>query len=250
MSFKDKSVLITGAGSGIGKATALAFAAAGAKVAVSDINEEGGRATVEEIKKGGGTAFFKRCNVANYRAVVELVHETVSQFGSLDIALNNAGIGGNRVPTSNYDISEWDQVISINQTGVFYCMREELKIMSKQGSGCIVNVSSIAGMRALPMTIAYTASKHAVIGMPKTAALEYARYGIRVNAVCPVFTETPMVEALVGEQKDLAEKLVKTIPMRRFGQVEDIVNAIFWLCDEKSSFVTGQSLAIDGGQTA
>ncbi|NRB51454.1 MAG: glucose 1-dehydrogenase [Saprospiraceae bacterium] len=250
MSFKDKSVLITGAGSGIGKATALAFAAAGAKVAVSDINEEGGRATVEEIKKGGGTAFFKRCNVANYRAVVELVHETVSQFGSLDIALNNAGIGGNRVPTSNYDISEWDQVISINQTGVFYCMREELKIMSKQGSGCIVNVSSIAGMRALPMTIAYTASKHAVIGMTKTAALEYARYGIRVNAVCPVFTETPMVEALVGEQKDLAEKLVKTIPMRRFGQVEDIVNAIFWLCDEKSSFVTGQSLAIDGGQTA
>lgn len=250
MSFKDKSVLITGAGSGIGKATALAFAAAGAKVAVSDINEDGGRATVEEIKKGGGIAFFKRCNVANYRAVVELVHETVSQFGSLDIALNNAGIGGNRVPTSNYDISEWDQVISINQTGVFYCMREELKIMSKQGSGCIVNVSSIAGMRALPMTIAYTASKHAVIGMSKTAALEYARYGIRVNAVCPVFTETPMVEALVGEQKDLAEKLVKTIPMRRFGQVEDIVNAIFWLCDEKSSFVTGQSLAIDGGQTA
>ncbi len=250
MSFKDKSVLITGAGSGIGKAAALAFAEAGAKIAVSDINEDGGRGTVEEIKRAGGTAFFKKCNVANYRAVVELVDETVSQFGRLDIALNNAGIGGNRVPTSNYDISEWDQVIAINQTGVFYCMREELKIMSKQGSGCIVNVSSIAGMRALPMTIAYTASKHAVIGMTKTAALEYARYGIRVNAVCPVFTETPMVAALVGEQKDLADKLVKTIPMRRFGQVEDIVNGIFWLCDEKSSFVTGQSLAIDGGQTA
>lgn len=250
MSFKDKSVLITGAGSGIGKAAALAFAEAGAKIAVSDINEEGGRGTVEEIRRAGGTAFFKKCNVANYRAVVELVDETVSQFGRLDIALNNAGIGGNRIPTSNYDISEWDQVIAINQTGVFYCMREELKIMSKQGSGCIVNVSSIAGMRALPMTIAYTASKHAVIGMTKTAALEYARYGIRVNAVCPVFTETPMVAALVGEQKDLADKLVKTIPMRRFGQVEDIVNGIFWLCDEKSSFVTGQSLAIDGGQTA
>ena len=134
MSFKDKSVLITGAGSGIGKAAALAFAEAGAKIAVSDINEDGGRATVEAIKQAGGTAFFKKCNVANYRAVVELVHETVSQFGRLDIALNNAGIGGNRVPTSNYDISEWDQVIAINQTGVFYCMREELKIMSKQGS--------------------------------------------------------------------------------------------------------------------
>lgn len=250
MSFTGKSVLITGAGSGIGKAAAMAFAESGAKVAVSDVNEEGGRATVESIKSKGGTAFFRRCNVANYRAVVELVDETVSTFGSLDIALNNAGIGGNRVPTASYELAEWDQVIGVNQTGVFYCMREELKIMSKQGSGCIVNVSSVAGMRALPMTIAYTASKHAVIGMTKTAALEYARFGIRVNAVCPVFTETPMVEALVGTQKDLADKLVKTIPMRRFGQVEDIVNAIFWLCDEKSSFITGQSLPVDGGQTA
>lgn len=250
MRFKDKVALITGAGSGIGRAAALAFAAAGAKVAVSDVNEDGGKATVAQIKQAGGTAFFRKCNVTSYRAVVELVDETVSTYGRLDIALNNAGIGGSRVPTSNYELAEWDQVIGVNQTGVFYCMREELKIMSKQGSGCIVNVSSIAGLRALPMTIAYTASKHAVIGMTKTAALEYARYGIRVNAVCPVFTETPMVEALVGEQKELADKLVKTIPMRRFGQVEDIVNAIFWLCDDKSSFVTGQSLAIDGGQTA
>ena len=250
MRFKDKVALITGAGSGIGRAAAIAFAEAGAKVAVSDVNEDGGRATVAQIKKAGGTAFFRRCNVTSYRAVVELIDETVSTYGRLDIALNNAGIGGSRVPTSSYELAEWDQVIGVNQTGVFYCMREELKVMSKQGSGCVVNVSSIAGMRALPMTIAYTASKHAVIGMTKTAALEYARYGIRVNAVCPVFTETPMVEALVGEQKELADKLVKTIPMRRFGQVEDIVNAIFWLCDDKSSFVTGQSLAIDGGQTA
>ena len=179
-----------------------------------------------------------------------MVDETVSTFGRLDIALNNAGIGGTRVPTASYNLAEWDQVIAVNQTGVFYCLREELKVMSKQRSGCVVNVSSIAGMRALPMTIAYTASKHAVIGMTKTAALEYARFGIRVNAVCPVFTETPMVEALVGTQKDLADKLVKTIPMRRFGQVADIVNAIFWLCDDKSSFITGQSLAVDGGQTA
>lgn len=250
MSFTGKSVLITGAGSGIGRAAALAFAEAGAKVAVSDVNEEGGRTTVESIKRNGGTAFFRKCNVANYRAVVELVDETVSTFGRLDIALNNAGIGGTRVPTASYNLAEWDQVIAVNQTGVFYCLREELKVMSKQRSGCVVNVSSIAGMRALPMTIAYTASKHAVIGMTKTAALEYARFGIRVNAVCPVFTETPMVEALVGTQKDLADKLVKTIPMRRFGQVADIVNAIFWLCDDKSSFITGQSLAVDGGQTA
>ncbi len=250
MSFKDKVVLITGAGSGIGRAAAVAFAAEGAKVMVSDVNEDGGRETVTTIKKAGGIADFRKANVANYRAVVELVDDTVSTFGRLDIALNNAGIGGSRVPISNYELAEWDQVIAVNQTGVFYCMREELKVMAKQGSGCIVNTSSIAGLRALPMTVAYTASKHAVIGMTKTAALEYARYGIRVNAVCPVFTETPMVESLVAGQEELAQKLVKTIPLRRFGQVEDIVNAIFWLCDDKSSFITGQSLAVDGGQTA
>jgi len=250
MSFKDKVVLITGAGSGIGRAAAVAFAAEGAKVMVSDVNEDGGRETVTAIKKAGGIADFRKANVANYRAVVELVDDTVSSFGRLDIALNNAGIGGSRVPISNYELAEWDQVIAVNQTGVFYCMREELKVMAKQGSGCIVNTSSIAGLRALPMTVAYTASKHAVIGMTKTAALEYARYGIRVNAVCPVFTETPMVESLVAGQEELAQKLVKTIPLRRFGQVEDIVNAIFWLCDDKSSFITGQSLAVDGGQTA
>lgn len=250
MSFKDKVVLITGAGSGIGRAAAVAFAAEGAKVMVSDVNEDGGRETVTTIKKAGGIADFRKANVANYRAVVELVDDTVSTFGRLDIALNNAGIGGSRVPISNYELTEWDQVIAVNQTGVFYCMREELKVMAKQGSGCIVNTSSIAGLRALPMTVAYTASKHAVIGMTKTAALEYARYGIRVNAVCPVFTETPMVESLVAGQEELAQKLVKTIPLRRFGQVEDIVNAIFWLCDDKSSFITGQSLAVDGGQTA
>lgn len=250
MSFKDKVVLITGAGSGIGRAAAVAFAAEGAKVMVSDVNEDGGRETVATITKTGGVAAFRKANVANYRAVVELVDDTVSQFGRLDIALNNAGIGGSRVPVSNYELAEWDQVIAVNQTGVFYCMREELKVMAKQGSGCIVNTSSIAGLRALPMTVAYTASKHAVIGMTKTAALEYARYGIRVNAVCPVFTETPMVESLVAGQEELAQKLIKTIPLRRFGQVEDIVNAIFWLCDDKSSFITGQSLAVDGGQTA
>lgn len=250
MSFKDKVVLITGAGSGIGRAAALAFAAEGAKVMVSDVNEEGGRETVATIKKAGGIADFRKANVANYRAVVELVDDTVSKFGRLDIALNNAGIGGSRVPVSNYELAEWDQVIAVNQTGVFYCMREELKVMAKQGSGCIVNTSSIAGLRALPLTVAYTASKHAVIGMTKTAALEYARYGIRVNAVCPVFTETPMVDSLVAGQEELAQKLIKTIPLRRFGQVEDIVNAIFWLCDDKSSFITGQSLAVDGGQTA
>lgn len=250
MSFKDKVVLITGAGSGIGRAAAIAFAAEGSKVVVSDVNEDGGRETVAAIKKAGGIGHFRKANVANYRAVVELVDETVSKFGRLDIALNNAGVGGSRVPVSNYELAEWDQVIAVNQTGVFYCMREELKVMAKQGAGCIVNTSSIAGLRALPMTIAYTASKHAVIGMTKTAALEYARYGIRVNAVCPVFTETPMVESLVAGQEALAEKLMKTIPLRRFGQVEDIVNAIFYLCDDKSSFITGQSLPVDGGQMA
>lgn len=250
MSFKDKVILITGAGSGIGRAAALAFAEQGGKVLVSDINEDGGKETVKIIKAKGGNALFRKANVANYRAVVELVHETVASFGKLDIALNNAGIGGHRHPTATYDLSDWEQVIAVNQTGVFYCMREELKVMSKQGFGCIVNISSIAGMRALPNTIAYTASKHAVIGMTKTAALEYARQGIRVNAVCPVFTHTPMVAAMVDGQEGLEEKLLKTIPLRRFGEVSDVVNAILWLSDPKSSFITGQSIAVDGGQTA
>lgn len=252
MQFKDKVVVITGAGSGIGRAASLAFAKEGAKVVVSDINEENGQETVKLIEKNGGIAMFIEANVADYEAVKKLMQGAVDAYGSLDIALNNAGMGGPMARTADYDLKFWDVVIAVNQTGVFYCMKEALKHMAAQKSGCIVNVSSMAGLKALPNQIPYVASKHAVIGMTKTAALEYAKKGIRVNAVCPVFTATPMLDLLfqTSGKENIDKMLLQTIPVRRFGEVDDVVNAIFWLCDDRSSFITAQALPVDGGQGA
>lgn len=249
MRFKDQVVFITGGASGIGKAAAFTFAQEGARIAIADIQEEAGKAVVQELKEAGTDAIFSFCNVGDYDSVKNAVGECYTHFGRLDIGLNNAGIGGPMASTRELELAAWDQVIAVNQNGVFYCMKEELAIMEKQGSGCIVNVSSIAGLRGLPRQLAYTASKHAVIGMTKTTALEYARFGIRVNAVCPVFTQTPLAEELFAAVEGIDQKLLRTIPMRRFGEVEDIVNAIIWLCDPASSFITGLALPIDGGQS-
>ncbi|MEM6628422.1 MAG: glucose 1-dehydrogenase [Bacteroidota bacterium] len=246
--FKDKVVLITGAGSGIGKAAAMAYAERGAKVVVSDIHAENTNATAEAIKAVGGESLAIPTDVSSFEAVKELVDQTVTHYGSIDIALNNAGIGGQRERTSQFSLKSWDQVIAVNQSGVFYCMREQLRYMEQQGSGCIVNIASIAGLRAFPMQVAYSASKFAVVGMTRTAAGEYAKMGIRINAVCPVFTHTPMVDGLLEIDQSLEAKLVKTIPMRRFGEVSDMVNAILWLSSEGSSFITGLALPVDGGQ--
>lgn len=249
MRFKDQVVFITGGASGIGKAAAFTFAQEGAHIAIADIQEEAGKEVVVELQKNGLNAFFCSCNVGDYDSVKAAVRACHKHFGRLDIALNNAGIGGPMATTREMELEAWDRVIAVNQNGVFYCMKEELAIMEQQGSGCIVNISSIAGLRGLPRQLAYTASKHAVVGMTKTTALEYARYGIRVNAVCPVFTQTPLVDKLFAAAEGIDQKLLRTIPMRRFGEVEDIVNAITWLCDPASSFVTGLALPIDGGQS-
>jgi len=249
MRFENKVVLITGAASGIGKAAAETFAKEGAKIVLSDYNTKLGEMTTAEIIKQGGQAIFVSADVSKYEDVKALVDKAVEEYGCIDIALNNAGIGGPLAPTSEVKPSDWDRVIAVNQTGVYYCMKEELRVMGEQRKGCIVNISSIAGVRGLPNQIAYVASKHAVAGMTKTAALEYARYGIRVNAVCPVFTHTPLVEQLLSMRSDLEEKLLKTIPLRRFGEVEDIVNAITWLSADASSFITGMIMKVDGGQT-
>ncbi len=249
MRFKDQVVFITGGASGIGKAAALAFAREGAKIAVADIQKEAGQAVADELKAAGMDAIFSYCNVADYSSVQAAVQACHQHFGQLDIGLNNAGIGGPLATTKDMELKHWDMVLAVNQSGVFYCMKEELAIMEEQGSGCIINISSIAGLRGLPRQIAYTASKHAVIGMTKTAAVEYARYNIRVNAVCPVFTHTPLVDQLFASVEGIDQKLLRTIPMRRFGEVEDIVNAIMWLSDPASSFVTGLALPIDGGQS-
>lgn len=250
---KDKIVLITGAASGIGKAAAKAFAARGARLALADINEAQGQAFVDELKASGAEAFFQAMDVANYEAVKAFVSQTVTTYGGLDIALNNAGIGSisNQLQrTEAFQLEDWDRVIAVNQTGVFYCMKEELQVMSKAQKGAIINMASIAGLRAMPNQIAYTASKHAVVGMTKTAALEYARSGIRVNAVCPVFTSTPLVDQLISMGEHIEQKLLRSIPVGRFGEVADIVNAILWLSEDSSSFVTGLALPVDGGQMA
>ncbi len=251
MRFNQKVVFITGAASGIGRAAALQFAKEGARLAISDLNDSG----LEETKK---MLQDINCDVRSYhldvsiyddvKSVISAVHH---DFGQLDVALNNAGIGAsNNFRTAEHTLDDWDRVVAVNQSGVFYCMKEELAIMSEKATGSIVNISSIAGLKAIPRQIAYAASKHAVIGMTKTAAVEYARFGVRVNAVCPVFTNSPMLEQMFSAKEGLREKLIHTIPLGRYGETSDIVNAILWLSDDQSSFITGLSVPVDGGQTA
>lgn len=253
MSLTDKIVLITGAGSGIGQVSARLFAKEGASVIVSDINEAGGAETVAAIEAEDGKAIFIKANVAKYEEVKGLIAEIVSKYGRLDIAVNNAGIA-NKQPlrTADADIADFDRVMAVNTNGVFYCMKEELKQMMEQGGGSIINIASIAGLRGLPNSLAYVASKHAVVGMTKTAAMEYARHNIRINAVCPVFTVTPMFqpEAMDQISDGLSRKLKSGVPMKRFAEASEMAEAILWLSSEKASFITGHAMPVDGGLTA
>lgn len=251
MTFKDKTVFITGGASGIGLECAMQFGQEGAHVAIADWNVEGGAEALSKLQKLSVKSKFYQLDVSQYGEVAKTLSQVMDDFGRVDIALNNAGIGGRHpYKTAEHTLDDWDKVIAVNQSGVFYCMKEELKIMRGQGSGVIINISSIAGLKALPRQLAYVASKHAVIGMTKTAALEYAKDNIRVNAVCPVFTNTPLVEKMFEHKEDLRSALLKTIPVGRYGEVDDISNAILWLADDKSSFITGVCLPVDGGQTA
>ena len=252
MQFENKVVLITGAASGIGEVAAKMYAAEGAKVVVGDVNEEGGRETVTAIEDSGGTAMFVKVNVARYEDVENLIKQTVETYGRIDVGVNNAGIGGKVGRTAEADIEDWDRVMAINATGVFYCMKLELQEMLKQGGGCIINTSSIAGLRGLPSNLAYSASKHAVVGMTKTAAMEYARHKIRINAICPVFTISPLFQPAFFDKisPGLSDKLKQSIPMKRFGQPEEIARVMLWLASEQASFVTGQAFPVDGGLTA
>lgn len=250
-SFQSQVAVITGAGSGIGRATAIAFASAGAKVVVSDINDEGGQATVDQIKQGGGEATFFRCNVAEPAEIESLIARTVALHGRLDIGINNAGIGGKfarLVDQTNYD---FDQMMAINVGGVFYGMQAQIRQMLTQPEGGkIVNISSIAGVRGMPMGGPYSASKHAVLGLTKTAALEYVRQNIRVNAVCPVYTHSGMVQDLIDTAPNMEAKMLRVIPIGRFGQPEEIAQTILWLCSPENGFCTGQAIQMDGGLTA
>lgn len=226
------------------------FAKMGAKVIVSDINEKEGQKTCEEIQTFNKDVFFIPCNVAEPLQVKDLIKKSVEKLGRIDFAINNAGISGKLSPTLTYPLEEYHRVIAINQHGVFYCIQEELKVMLQQGFGNIVNVASVAGLKGMPMSSPYAASKHAVVGITKSVALEMATKNIRVNAVCPVFTLTNMVENMFVDRPDFEEKLKISIPMKRYGKVEEIAYQIIWLCSEESSFITGQALAIDGGMMA
>ena len=252
MRYKDKTVLITGSGSGIGKAAALAFAKEGANLIVSDINDENGLKTVSEITNNKGKATFFKADVSKYEMVTDLMNFIVEKFGRLDVAINNAGVGGDFAKITDLTVESWDKTMSVNSTGVFYCIKNQIPIMLKQGGGVILNTSSIAGIRGLPNATAYSASKHAVIGITKTVAMEYAKNNIRVNAICPVFTVTPMFdpEAMDKLKSGISEKLKANVPMKRFANVMEQVSTMLWLCSDEASFITGQAISVDGGLTA
>ena len=252
MEFQNKIALVTGAASGIGKATAIALSSKGAYVIAADINVIGGEETIEEIRNAGNLGKFIKVNVAEYQEVKDLTKEIKRKFGRLDIAINNAGIAGANARTIDYPIDDWNKVIKINASSVFYCMKEQIPIMIEQGGGAIVNTASIAGLRGLPNSLAYVASKHAVVGMTKTAAMEYARHKIRINAICPVFTVTPLFDPVAIDKvaKGIPDKLKANVPMKRFAKVDEQVNAILWLCSDQASFVTGHAMPVDGGLTA
>ena len=250
MSLVDKVTIVTGGGSGIGAATAVELASRGATVVLSDVNKDNALAVIATILSAGGVAQYIPADVSKDEDVKALIKRTVEQFGSVDALINNAGIVRDLSFFEEITDDDWNDVIAVNQTGVFYCMRAALKVMKSQKSGCIVNVSSVAGIGAAPRMGAYSASKHAVIGMTKTAASEYAKYNIRVNAVCPTVIKTPMGMKYMNEDENVVKMLHASIPMKRLGEASEVAKTICWLCSEEASFVTGESIRIDGGMKA
>lgn len=247
--FKDQVALVTGAASGMGYATARAFAEAGAAVALADVNEAGVLDAASRLTDAGHQALGIQCDVADERAVAAMVEMTVSAFGRLDAAFNNAGVQSPIAETADASGEEFDRVNGVNLRGVWNCMKYELRQMRNQGTGAIVNCSSLGGLVGIAGRAVYHASKHGVMGLTKSAALEYASRGIRINAVCPGIIETPMVTGMLQTEPDAMDQLIKEQPIGRLGRPEEIADAVLWLCSPASSFVIGHGLVVDGGYT-
>jgi NAD(P)-dependent dehydrogenase (short-subunit alcohol dehydrogenase family) len=248
---QGKVALVTGGGSGIGRATALAFARAGARVVVADVDAEGGRETCQRLADAGGEAHFVAADVSRAGEVAAMVEAAVRTCGRIDCAFNNAGIGGGILAaTADYDEDTWDRVLAVNLTGVWLCMRSEIRQMLAQGGGAIVNNASVAGLVGSRVGAAYTASKHGVVGLTRAAAIEYGPANIRINAVCPSWIVTPLTEKATAGHPAFLEQLIARQPTGRLGTPEQVAAAVVWLCSEAASFVTGHPLPVDGGFVA
>jgi NAD(P)-dependent dehydrogenase (short-subunit alcohol dehydrogenase family) len=246
--FDHKVALVTGGSFGIGKATAVTFAKQGAKVVIADWIED--KDTLREIKDQGGTAVFVKCDVSKNNEVAELIAQTIKTYGRLDYAVNNAGIEGANAVTHECTEENWDKTLGINLKGVWLCMKYEIPLMLKQGKGAIVNVASVAGLIGFPGLPAYVASKHAIIGLTKTAALENAKQNIRINAVCPGAIKTAMIDRITGKDKIVEKQFEDMEPIGRMGNPDEVAHAIVWLCSDAASFVTGNAMTVDGGWVA
>ena len=250
LQFADKAALVTGGASGIGRAAALSFAHGGARVVVADVDQVGGEETVRLVKTEGGEAVFVKTDVRRAFDVEAMVAVAVQSFGRLDIAFNNAGVLGSGAAMIDFTEDDWDDVMGINLKGVWLCMKHEIPAMIQAGGGAIVNTSSIAGLVGSQHSPAYAASKHGVVGLTKTAALQYAPQGIRVNCVCPAAVYSPMLETLVTRNPQVGDRLLASQPNGRFASPEEVAAVVTWLCSDAASFVTGAALPVDGGYTA
>jgi len=248
--FEGKVALVTGGGSGIGRATSLAFANEGAKVVIDDINVEGGEETLRLIKSTGGEAIFVKADVSKGAEVEAMVEKAIDTYGRLDCAFNNAGIGEPLKRVAKTTEDNWDRVMATNLKGVYLCMKYEVPHMLKQKKGAIVNTSSLAGLKGLSGQAAYVASKHGVVGLTKSAAIEYATLGIRINAICPGVIDTPLIAPNMKDRPHVEKGYIDMEPIGRLGKPEEIASAVLWLCSDEASFVVGSVFSVDGGVVA